>query len=216
MYEGRFVPEVFELDGPDEVALKAAEDALSAGEVVVFPTDTVYGLAARPDLPWATDRLFEVKQRPRDLTLPVLAATVEAAAGVAEFDARASALANRFWPGGLTMVLARTARAREWDLGDERQTVGVRIPDHVIALSLLSRAGPLAVTSANRSGEPTPATCADVRTSLGDLVAVYLCIGAATGEVPSTVVDLTGDEARILRGGAIAPDAVVGVIRRAV
>ena len=210
------MPEVFELAGPDEEALKAAEDALSAGEVVVFPTDTVYGLAARPDLPLATDRLFEVKQRPRDLTLPVLVATVDSAAGVAEFDARASALASRFWPGGLTMVLRRTAVAREWDLGDERRTVGVRIPDHEVSLSLLSRTGPLAVTSANPSGEPTPVTCADVRASLGALVAVYLCSGAATGVVPSTVVDLTGDEARILRAGAIAPDAVLGAIRRAV
>jgi L-threonylcarbamoyladenylate synthase len=210
------VPEFFDLDGADDVALKAAEAAISAGEVVVFPTDTVYGLAARPDIPTATDRLFEVKQRPRDLTLPVLAASVEAAGTVADLDGRAMALARRFWPGGLTMVLPRGARATAWDLGEERETVGVRIPDHEIALALLTRTGPLAVTSANRSGQPTPTTCADVRGSLGDMVAVYICAGAAAGDVPSTVVDLTGKGVRILRTGAISPDEVLGAIPRSV
>lgn len=206
--------EVFELEGPEEGPLKAAELALSSGGVVVFPTDTVYGLAGRGDLPASTDRLFETKRRPRDLTLPVLAATVEDAASVAKFDARASVLARRFWPGGLTLVLPRTDRTRRWDLGEERETVGVRIPDHPIALSLLARAGPLAVTSANRSGRPTPTTCQGIRAELADLVAVYLCAGEAPGRVPSTVVDLTGTEARILREGAVAPDTVLDAIGR--
>lgn len=206
--------EVFELQGPEEGPLKAAEEALSSGGVVVFPTDTVYGLAARGDLPGSTDRLFETKCRPRDLTLPVLAATVDDAATVAVFDARAAVLAGRFWPGGLTLVLPRTDRTRTWDLGEERATVGVRIPDHPIALTLLAMAGPLAVTSANRSGRPTPPTCQGIRAALGDLVAVYLCAGEAPGGVPSTVVDLTGAEARILREGAVAPDAVSDAIRQ--
>lgn len=204
--------EVFELEGPEEGPLKAAEEALSSGGVVVFPTDTVYGLAGRGDLPASTDRLFETKRRPRDLTLPVLAATVEDAATVAVFDARASVLARRFWPGGLTLVLPRTDRTRTWELGEERETIGVRIPAHQIALTLLAMAGPLAVTSANRSGSPTSTTCQGIRAALGDVVAVYLCAGEAPGGVPSTVVDLTGAEARILREGAIPPAAVLDAI----
>ncbi|HET6771133.1 MAG TPA: L-threonylcarbamoyladenylate synthase [Actinomycetota bacterium] len=204
--------EVFELEGPEEGPLKAAEEALSSGGVVVFPTDTVYGLAGRGDLPASADRLFETKRRPRDLTLPVLVATVEDAATVAVFDARASLLARRFWPGGLTLILPRTDRTRTWDLGEERETVGVRIPDHQIALTLLAIAGPLAVTSANRSGRPTPATCEGIRAELGDLVAVYLCAGEPPGGVPSTVVDLTEAEARILREGAVPRDPVLDAI----
>jgi L-threonylcarbamoyladenylate synthase len=207
------VSEVFELTGPEKVPLNVAVKALSEGSLVVFPTDTVYGVAGRPDIPGATDRLFEAKRRPRDLTLPVLAATVEDAATVAVFDDRARALAGRFWPGGLTMVLARAPRARDWDLGDERKTVGVRIPDHVVALALLARAGPLAVTSANRSGEPTPSGCGGIRSSFGDLVAVYLC-AEAVGGVPSTVADLTGADPRILREGAVPKDALLDVLER--
>jgi L-threonylcarbamoyladenylate synthase len=210
------VAEVFELDGPEELPLKVAEEALASGEAVVFPTDTVYGLASRPDVPGATDRLFETKRRPRDLALPVLSADSEDAAGVAVFDGRAWALAGRFWPGGLTMVLPRAPRARDWDLGAERETVGVRVPNHAVTLALLARTGPLAVTSANRSGEPTPTTCDGIRASLGELIAVYLCAGAAPVNVPSTVVDLTRAETRVLREGSIAPNIILDVLRGSV
>lgn len=210
------VAEVFELQGgPEGPALKAAEEALSAGELVVFPTDTVYGVAASPDIPRATDRLFTAKRRSRGLTLPILAAAVEDAAGVAVFDARALTLGDHFWPGGLTMILPRAPRAKDWDLGDEHETVGVRIPDHPVALGLLARTGPLAVTSANRSGEPTPPTCGGVRTSLGDTVAVYLCAGSARGDIPSTVVDLTGPEPKVRREGAVPIEALLDVLERA-
>jgi tRNA threonylcarbamoyl adenosine modification protein (Sua5/YciO/YrdC/YwlC family) len=112
------------------------------------------------------------------------------------------------------MILPRAPRALDWDLGAELETVGVRIPGHAVALNLLARSGPLAVTSANRSGEPTPTTCDAIRDSLRDLVAVYLCAGVAPGDIPSTVVDLTGAEARILREGAIAPDVLLEVLHR--
>lgn len=207
--------EVFELQGPQEPALNAAEHALSAGALVVFPTDTVYGVAASPHVSGATDRLFTAKRRPRGLTLPILAAAVEDAADVAVFDARAWTLGGHFWPGGLTMILPRAQRANDWDLGDEHETVGVRIPDHPVALGLLARTGPLAVTSANRSGEPTPPTCGGVRASLGDTVAVYLCAGSARGDIPSTVVDLTGPEPQVRREGAVPKDAVLDVLERA-
>lgn len=204
--------EVFHLDRLHGSALDAAERALTDGEVVVLPTDTVYGVAARPDVPGATARIFQVKRRSLDLTLPVLVGGVDDAARVAVFDSRARALARRFWPGGLTIVLPRASLSAEWYLGEDRDTVGLRVPDHPVALELLSRVGPLAVTSANRSGEATPPTCEGVREVLADAVAVYLCAGSATGATPSTVIDLTGLEARILREGTIAPGALFGAL----
>ncbi|HEX2031051.1 MAG TPA: L-threonylcarbamoyladenylate synthase [Actinomycetota bacterium] len=193
---------------PSGPGLEAAERAMAAGGLVVFPTDTVYGVAARPELTPATARLFDAKGRPRTLTLPVLAAALEQARTVAVFDARAEVLAERFWPGGLTIVLPRTERAAGWDLGDEGATVGVRVPAHEGALALLRRTGPLAVTSANRSGEPTPTTCEGVRQALGDAVAVYLC-GGSTSNAASTVVDLTGGQPRILRHGTLPGNEVL-------
>lgn len=189
------------LEDPDR-ALAAAEAALSRGGVVVLPTDTVYGVGARPDVPEATSRLFAAKRRPRELTLPVLVAGVDDAARVASVDDRARSLAERFWPGPLTLVLPRTEWSRGWDLGSHRETVGIRVPAHPVALALLRRTGPLAVTSANRSGEDTPPTCRGVRAALGEAVDVYLCAGSAGG-VASTVVDLTGGEPALLRAGGL-------------
>lgn len=198
--------ELFELTGADqqdlEAAIDAAARAVKAGELVVIPTDTVYGIGARPDRKAVTARLFSAKARPRDLTLPVLAAGVEDAGRVGVLDDRARALGDRFWPGGLTLVLPRTELSRRWDLGDEKGTVGVRVPDHPLPLDLLRITGPLAVTSANMSGGPTPSDCPGVRALFGQAVAVYLCSGPV-GAVASTVVDLSGPEPRILREGAI-------------
>jgi len=194
---------VFDLTSTDPgEGLTAAERSLDRGELVVFPTDTVYGLAARPDAAGATQQLFEAKRRPRGLTLPVLVADVVAAQTTAVFDHRAGLLAKRFWPGGVTLVLPRAPAARGWDLGEETETVGVRVPADDVALSLLERTGPLAVTSANRSGEPTPPSCEGVQAELGDAVAVYLCAGRRSGR-PSTLVDLTGPELWVLRRGVI-------------
>lgn len=183
----------------DEAGLAAAERALEAGEAVVFPTDTVYGLGARPE---AAESLFEIKGRPRELTLPVLVARIEDAREIARFDERGEMLAASFWPGALTMVLPRSARSTGWELGAHGDTVGVRVPASATARDLLSRTGPLAVTSANPSGEATPDRCEEVRAVLGEAVAVYVCGGASPGGTPSTVVDLTGDP-RILRAGTI-------------
>lgn len=173
------------------------------GELVVFPTDTVYGIAARPDEPRATARLFEAKGRPRDLELPVLTATEDAARTVAVFDDRADRLAAAWWPGGVTLVLPRTALSQGWDLGGDRDTVGVRVPHHPLALAVLAATGPLAVTSANRSGEP-PATDADaLERTFGDAVTVYLCQEAPLEGAASTVVDLAHGPARLLRAGVV-------------
>jgi L-threonylcarbamoyladenylate synthase len=192
-------------------AVDAAVRALDRGELVVVPTDTVYGVGGRPDVPGVTDRIFEAKRRPRGLTLPVLVSGLEQAAGVAALDVRARALAEAFWPGALTMVLPRGDQARGWNLGEEEETVGVRTPDHPVALELLARAGPLAVTSANRSGETTPATCTGVQAALGEGVAVYLCADPRPGQA-STVIDLTGERPRILRAGALSPDDVFAAL----
>ena len=192
--------------------IQAAASALDRGELAVIPTDTVYGVAARPDVTGATERIFEAKRRPRDLTLPVLAATIADAQEVGTFDDRASALAARFWPGGVTLVLRRSELSLGWDLGAERRSVGVRVPDHPVARALLERTGPLATTSANLSGEPTPEDCEGVQAAMGDQVAVYLCAGTLT-PVPSTVVDLTEPEPRVLRTGAVPPAAVLEALR---
>jgi L-threonylcarbamoyladenylate synthase len=196
-------------------ALDAAAVALAEGKLVVLPTETVYGVAARPDLPDATADLFATKQRPRDLNLPVLTPNTQAAWGVAEADQRAEHLAVAFWPGPLTLVLPRSERSREWDLGKRAGSVGVRVPAHPLSAALLERTGALAVTSANLSGQPTPSDPVDVRRVFGDRVAVYLFVpgpgpaGAASergpaGGVPSTVVDLTRGDFVLVREGAIA------------
>ena len=204
--------EVFDVSSSAGDALDPAEAALARGGIVVLPTDTVYGVAGRPDVPGATDRLFVAKRRPRDLTLPVLVASSSDAGAVAVFDERARVLAERYWPGALTMVLPRADRARGWELGDERTTVGVRVPAHDAALALLRRTGPLAVTSANVSGEPTAPDCDGVLAALGDAVDVYLCAGTLSGGVASTVLDLSGSEAKVLREGALPPGELLAAI----
>jgi L-threonylcarbamoyladenylate synthase len=183
--------------------IDAAERALAAGRQVVFPTDTVFGLAAHPDAEGATRAIFAAKRRSRELTLPILVASMDQARSVAALDDRAEALSERYWPGPLTLVLRRTARSRRWDLGEEEASVGVRIPDHPVPLTVLRRTGPLAVTSANVSGEPTPADCDGVRAALGNAVAVYLCWGSPPGGQASTVVDLASGEPRVIREGVI-------------
>jgi L-threonylcarbamoyladenylate synthase len=184
------------------------EDAVTAttrGELVVFPTDTVYGLGTRPDDAAATARLFAAKRRPRDLELPVLVASFDQARRVGAFDERAERLVGAFWPGALTLIVPRAEAALGWDLGGGPATVGVRMPHHVLALALLASAGPLAVTSANRSGEPTPSDCDGLVRAFGDLVAVYLCQPEPPAGAPSTVLDVTGPEPRLVREGAV-PD----------
>lgn len=189
----------------------AAEAALR-GEAVVLPTDTVYGIGTRPDDPAATARLFAAKGRPADLELPVLVPSSGAARRIAEFDERAGALATRFWAGALTLVLPRSGASRGWELGGDRRTIGVRMPHHPLALAVLARTGPLAVTSANRSGEPTPSTCDGVHDVFGDVVSVYLCDPSPLDGAASTVVDLTHGTMRLIRLGAVPEAEILGAI----
>jgi len=193
---------------PIEEAAGAALD----GGLIVFPTDTVYGIGTRPDDPAATARLFEAKGRPRDLELPVLVGSTEAARAIAVFDHRAEALALHFWAGPLTLVLPRTASSRAWDLGGDPATIGVRMPHHPLALAVLAKTGPLAVTSANRSGELPSSTCEELAVTFGGAVRAYLCDRDPLEGRPSSVVDLSTTAWRLLRVGAIAEREVAAIL----
>ena len=185
--------------------MTAIDDAAAAavrGELIAFPTDTVYGIGTRPDDPDATRRLFDAKGRPRELTLPVLVPTFEVARTIASFDERAERLASAAWPGPMTLVLPRTDASRGWDLGEAVDTIGVRIPRHPLAGALLAIAGPLATTSANRSGEPPARTGEELEAAFGDRVAIYLCQDEPLEGRASTVVDLSDGEPRVMRAGA--------------
>ncbi len=221
-------PRVFEipdLERPDataEAAVGAAADAVAAAlresDLVVFPTETVYGIAGLASDPRATSRIFAAKRRPGGLALPVMAATRAAALRLGTAGAVARALADSFWPGPLTLVVPRSAASRDWELGDRPDTVALRVPDHPVALAILSRTPPLAVTSANRSGEPPAATIDELRRIFpGATVAVFVVqaeLPSAEDRPPSTIVDLTGSEPRIARQGSIAEDAIRDVLRR--
>lgn len=188
--------------------LDAASAALRRGELVVLPTDTVYGVAADAFNPGAVDALLAAKGRGRDMPVPVLVANPEMlAALVGDLPEPAKALTAQFWPGALTVVVRHTPHL-SWDLGDARGTVAVRMPDDPLALDLIARTGPLAVSSANRSGHPPAATMLDARLQLGASVAVYLDGGPRPSATPSSIVDLTGDAARLLREGALSADVL--------
>jgi tRNA threonylcarbamoyl adenosine modification protein (Sua5/YciO/YrdC/YwlC family) len=191
-----------------ERAVADAAAATRRGELIVLPTDTVYGIGTRPDRAEATARLFEVKHRPHELALPVLAGSEEAARAVGRFDARAERLAGDLWPGALTLVLPRTALSGGWDLGGDPETVGVRVPRHPLALAVLGETGPLAVTSANLSGSRAATTCEELASAFGDVVAVYLCEEGPLDGRPSTVIDLAHGAPRVLRAGALEPERV--------
>ena len=191
--------------------LSAAATALRSGELVVLPTDTVYGVGADAFHPAAVTRLLAAKGRGRDMPPPVLVGTVRAASALVEdFGTYGHDLIEEFWPGGLTLV-CRASRTLSWDLGDTRGTVAVRMPLQADALDLLKEAGPLAVSSANRSGSPPATTVEQAQEQLGEEVSVYLDGGPCPGEVPSTIVDLTGPTPRLLRLGVIS----IGRLREA-
>ncbi len=193
------------MTGPAPGDIERAAEAALRGELVVLPTDTIYGIGTRPDDPAATARLFEAKRRPRDLELPVLVPTVGSAERLGRFGAQARRLAEGYWPGPLTIVVPRSEASAGWDLGGDPDTVGLRIPGHPVALAVLERTGPLAVTSANLSGRPTPATCRDVAALFGPLVSVALDAGEPLASPPSTVVAVVDGEFRVLRRGAVTP-----------
>ena len=193
-----------------------AEAALRRGELVVLPTDTVYGIAAEAFDPVAVDGLLKAKGRGRDMPPPVLVGTVRAAmALVMDLADTGKDLIDEFWPGGLTIV-CRSSPTLVWDLGETKGTVAVRMPLHHVALDLLKKTGPLAVSSANVSGQPPATTADEAMAQLGNSVSVYLDAGPCPGDVPSTIVDLTGSVPRLLRRGVISVERLQDVVPLAV
>jgi L-threonylcarbamoyladenylate synthase len=198
------------------LGLEEAAAALRRGELVVLPTDTVYGVAADAFNPAAVTCLLAAKGRGRQAPPPVLVGTVRAASALVEdFGSVGEDLIDQFWPGGLTLV-CRVARSLVWDLGDTKGTVAIRMPLHPVALDLLRRTGPLAVSGAQRDGHPSATTADEAEAQLGDAVAVYLDDGACPGNVPSTIVDLTGTVPRLLRAGVVPIERLREVIALAV
>jgi tRNA threonylcarbamoyl adenosine modification protein (Sua5/YciO/YrdC/YwlC family) len=164
-----------------EAGIAAAVTAVQKGELVVLPTDTVYGIGADAFTPWAVSRLLAAKGRGRNMPPPVLVGTVRAAnALVAEMGPFGQDLVDQFWPGGLTLV-CRATPTLSWDLGETRGTVAVRMPLHAVALDLLKKTGPMAVSSANITGNPAATTADEAVKQLGDLVSVYLDGGPCPG-----------------------------------
>jgi L-threonylcarbamoyladenylate synthase len=176
--------------------------AVRRGLVVGLPTDTVYGIGADPFRKEALARLYAVKGRPESKAIPILAADLDGVRRVAELSPEVAAQATRHWPGAVTLVLPRTEAAPPWVGDPERATVAVRIPAHDDALALLGRCGPLAVTSANLSGEPPVTDAEAAKVLLGERVAVFVP-GVSPGGHSSTVVDLTGPKAIVLRPGPV-------------
>ncbi|MGW6277189.1 L-threonylcarbamoyladenylate synthase [Kribbella sp. NPDC055071] len=205
--------ERFDFTG-DELApaYRAAVDAIEVGDLVVLPTDTVYGIAADAFKADAVQRLLDAKGRGRDMPPPVLISVVESLDALAtDISDAGRKLCQEFWPGPLT-VICHAQVSLMWDLGETHGTVALRVPDHENTRELLSRTGPLAVSSANKSGRPAALDVYDAEEQLQDTVAVYLDGGAVSGGQPSTIVDLTGDTPRLVRLGALSLDQLRAVV----
>jgi len=195
-----------------EAGLAAATTAIRAGELVVLPTDTVYGLGADAFDPVAVARLLEAKGRDRATPPPVLVgspATLEALS--TQLPEWARVLVEHYWPGPLTLVV-RQQPSLQWDLGETRGTVAVRMPHDKVALELLARTGPLAVSSANLTGMPAATDADQAAEMLASQVAVILDGGPTQDDKPSTIVDCTGSQPRVLRVGAIGVEELRTVL----
>ncbi len=187
----------------DAVALDRVRATLTSGGLVVHPTDTVYGLAADPFQVAAVDRAYRAKSRPRNLALSMAVPEVSDIFRYGEKTPLAENFCAKNLPGPYTVVLKATAEAPK-PLVSSAGLVGLRIPDHPIPRLLAKACGPITSTSANRHGQPSPATCDEARAQLGESVDVYLDAGPTPLGAESTVVDLSGPRAKILRAGAIA------------
>src|SRR4051812_8676273 len=183
--------------------IAAAVEAVKSGELVVLPTDTVYGIGADAFTPHAVTALLNAKGRGRNVPPPVLVGSRHTLDGlVYSLPKAARDLADAFWPGALTIIVEHSP-SLQWDIGDTGGTVGIRMPLHPVALEVLREVGPMAVTTANKIGRPAPLTAEAAREQLEYSVRVYLEAGEAVDPAPSTIVDVTGDVPKVLRDGAI-------------
>ncbi len=202
---------VWDIATDPDAAIDAAAAAVADGRCIVLPTDTVYGIGADATDAAAVQGLLDAKERGRDMPPPVLIAEVGMLRALTdEVSPEMLALADAFWPGALTMVVRAHPHLR-MDLGDRGETIAVRVPDHDFTRDLLRATGPLAVSSANVSGQPAATTIEEARDQLGKRVKVYLDGGPSAGGVASTIVDLTGTP-RILREGKISRDDLTRVL----
>ena len=192
--------------------LEAAAGAVRSSRLVVLPTDTVYGIGADAFDADAVRALLRAKNRGPDMPVGVLVGSWSTVDGlVLGMPPHARALVEAFWPGDLSIVLPH-APSLQWDLGTTRGTVMLRMPLHPVALELLREVGPMAVSSANVSGQPPAATAKDAQDQLGESVAVYLEGGPIENARPSSIVDLTGSEPKLLREGAVSAEAISDVL----
>jgi tRNA threonylcarbamoyl adenosine modification protein (Sua5/YciO/YrdC/YwlC family) len=193
-------------------AIAAATDAVKSGRLVVLPTDTVYGIAADAFDNGAVANLLAAKGRGRDMPVGVLVGSWHTISGlVYSVPDAAHELIRAFWPGALSLVVQQ-APSLQWDLGDARGTVMLRMPLQPVALDVLRAVGPMAVSSANVSGQPPAATAAEAQRQLGDRVDVYLDGGTSEQQAASTILDLTGEVPKILRTGPISARAIADVL----
>jgi L-threonylcarbamoyladenylate synthase len=193
-------------------AIASAAHSVSSGQLVVLPTDTVYGVGTDAFDATAVAALLAAKGRGRDMPVPVLVGSWTTIDGlVSNVGEHTRALIEAFWPGGLTLIVEH-APSLSWDLGETRGTVGVRMPLHPVAIELLEITGPMAVSSANISGQPAALTAEAARDQLGDAVAVYLDGGPALSGIASTIVDVTAEIPRVVRTGAVSVEALREVL----
>jgi L-threonylcarbamoyladenylate synthase len=195
----------------DPLAMPSALEVLKSGGLVAFPTDTVYGVGALAFDRMAVESIYTAKDRPVEKAIPILIGDVDDLAKVAiSIPEIALKLAAHFWPGPLTLVIPKNPELS--DIVSAGPTVGVRMPDHLFARRLLRTAGPMAVTSANLSGQPSPTTAGDVFSQLGKRIALIIDGGITPGGVPSTVVDCTSGEPQIIRSGPIPKGEILAII----
>jgi tRNA threonylcarbamoyl adenosine modification protein (Sua5/YciO/YrdC/YwlC family) len=195
-----------------ERGVAAAVEAVQRGDLVVLPTDTVYGLGADAFKSWSVSALLTAKGRGRDMPPPVLVGSRHTLDGlVYGLPPAARDLAEAFWPGALTIVVEH-APTLQWDLGETDGTVALRMPLHPVALEVLRETGPMAVSSANKTGQPAAVTAEEAREQLGYSVSVYLEAGECADRTPSTIVDVTGEVPRLLRPGALSVERLREVV----
>ncbi|WP_406387032.1 L-threonylcarbamoyladenylate synthase [Streptomyces sp. NBC_00211] len=195
-----------------KTGLREAASAVRRGELVVLPTDTLYGIGADAFSAEAVGDLLAAKGRGRNMPTPVLIGSPNTLHGlVRDFSEQAWELVDAFWPGALTLV-AKHQPSLAWDLGETRGTVAVRMPLHPVAIELLTEVGPMAVSSANLTGHPAPEDCDAAREMLGDSVSVYLDGGPTPGIQPSSIVDVTGKVPVLLREGALTAEQLREVV----
>lgn len=195
---------------------QALLDATAGGELIVIPTDTIYGIGADPHSRFAVSRLLGAKGRDQTMPPPVLGAYVEELLSMAKFSSaaqeqRVATLVEAFWPGPLTMVVHAGVEPG-WDTDSVGGTIALRMPDCAEALAVLKITGPLAVTSANRTGMPPARSVDEARQYFGEEVAVYVDGGVSTGTAVSTILDCTGEDLRVIRLGAVSREQISSIL----